>query len=121
MRRSGTGSGGGIGNNKVVHRPHGKTEPRANAYRPQGISQLGNMQGTHRTNGTESSYRGEEKRGGRGYEPPGMISNPVSAVGVGGGRTIYRTGSQDQYGSGGPQKPAGRDILGAFGPESKRS
>jgi len=114
MRRSGKGSGGGIGMNKVVHRPHGKTEPRANAYRPQGVSQLGGMQGTHRTNGTESSYRGEPKRGGRGYEPPGMITDPVKAVGVGGGRTIHACGSQGLQGSvnpGSPRPNPRRDAL----------
>ena len=105
MRRSGIGSGGGIGMNKVVHRPHGKTEPIANKYRPQGVSQWGQMQGTHTTNRTESDYRGEPKRGGRGYEPPGMISDPVKAVGVGGGRTIYKTGTQCQTGSVDPGKP----------------
>jgi hypothetical protein len=49
-----------------------------------------------------------------------MISDPVKAVGVGGGRTIYKTGTQQQYGSGGPEKPAGRDILSSFGPDSRK-
>jgi hypothetical protein len=98
--------------NKVVHRPHGKTEPRANAYRPQGVSQWGQMQGTHVTRTGETPYRGEPKRGGKGYEPPGMISDPVKAVGVGGGRTIYKTGSQCQTGDvAGKSRPAGRGIL----------
>jgi hypothetical protein len=78
------------------------------------------MQGSHVTRGEESSYRGDPFYRGRGYEPPGMISDPVKAVGVGGGRTIYKTGSQDQYGSGGPQKPQGRDILSEYGSESSR-
>jgi hypothetical protein len=91
--------------NKVTHRNAGKTEPIANKYRPQGVSQWGQMQGTHRTNGTESDYRGEPKRGGRGYEPPGMISDPVKAVGVGGGRTIYSSGSQGRQGSVNPGNP----------------
>jgi hypothetical protein len=98
MRRSGVGSGGGYGSRPVSHRNAGKTEPRANAYRPQGVSQWGQAQGTHITHDGESPYRGEPKRGGRGYEPPGMISDPVKAVGVGGGRTIYKTGSQCQTG-----------------------
>ena len=98
MRRMGTGSGGGIGMNKVVHRPHGKTEPIANKYRPQGVSQYGAMQGSHVTREGDSNYRGEPKRGGRGYEPPGMISDPVKAVGVGGGRTIHSCGSQGAHG-----------------------
>ena len=113
-------AGGGINSNKVVHRPHGKTEPVANKYRPQGVSQYGQMQGSHVTRGQESNYRGEPKRGGRGYEPPGMISDPVKAVGVGGGRTIYKTGSQALTGSGGPAKPSGRDILSSYGPDYRR-
>jgi hypothetical protein len=114
-------AGGGINSNKVVHRPHGKTEPRANAYRPQGVSQYGQLQGTHVTARGESDYRGEPKRGGRGYEPPGMISDPVKAVGVGGGRTIYKTGTQCQTGAANPgNAPAkGKDILSSFGPDYK--
>ena len=105
MRRSGTGSGGGIGMNKVVHRPHGKTEPKANAYRPQGVSQYGGMQGSHVTREGDSDYRGEPKRGGRGYEPPGMICDPVKAVGVGGGRDVHACGSQGVHGATNPGKP----------------
>jgi hypothetical protein len=91
--------------NKVTHRPHGKTEPQANKYRPQGVSQWGGMQGAHITSTVNTNYRGEDKRGGRGYEPPGMISDPVKAVGFGGGRTIYSSGSQGTQGSVNPGKP----------------
>ena len=82
MRKMGTGSGGGIGMNKIVHRPHGKTEPIANKYRPQGVSQYGGMQGSHMTHGGDSNYRGEPKRGGRGYEPPAKPRqrNPLVAT-----------------------------------------
>jgi hypothetical protein len=99
--------------NKVVHRPHGKTEPTANKYRPQGVAQYGQMQGSHITHDKESDYRGEPKRGGRGYEPPGMISDPVKAVGVGGGRTVHSCGSQGAHGATNPgnPRPPGRDIL----------
>jgi hypothetical protein len=123
MRRSGIGSGGGYRMNKHVDRPHGKTEPIANKYRPQGVSQYGQMQGSHVTRSGESDYRGEPKRGGKGYEPPGMISDPVKCVGVGGGRAIHSSGSQGTHGATNPgsPRPAGRDILGAYGPESKRS
>jgi hypothetical protein len=50
-----------------------------------------------------------------------MISNPVSAVGVGGGRTIYKTGTQCQTGPANPgNAPAkGKDILSSFGPDYK--
>ena len=96
--RSGHRPGGGLHSRQVVHRPHGKTEPVANKYRPQGVAQYGQMQGSHITRDGESNYRGEAKRGAKGYEPPGMISDPVKAVGVGVGRTIYKTGTQDQHG-----------------------
>jgi hypothetical protein len=99
--------------NKVTHRSAGKTEPRAHAYRPQGVSQYGGMQGTHQTHGKESDYRGEPKRGGAGYNPPLGITDPVKAVGVGGGRTIYKTGSQCQTGTnpGNPRPNPQREAL----------
>jgi hypothetical protein len=41
--------------------------------------------------------------------------------GVGKGRTVMRSGGQGQHGGiAGSPKPAGRDILSSFGPESKR-
>jgi hypothetical protein len=103
--RSGYRPGGGLHSRQVVHRPHGKTEPVANKYRPHGVSQYGQMQGSHITRGGESDYRGEAKRGGRGYEPPGMITNPLNTDRPGGGRTIYSTGSQSTHGSTNPGKP----------------
>jgi hypothetical protein len=120
QNKSGHRPAGGISSNKVVHRPHGKTEPRAMAKNPGGVGQFGNLQGAHATNKGDTGYRGDPVRGGRGYEPPGMISDPVKAVGVGGGRTIYKSGSQEQYGSGGTEKPAGRDILSDFGPDYRK-
>ena len=103
--RSGHRPGGGLHSRQVTHRPHGKTEPRTHAKHPGGVGQFGEMQGSHMTNRGESDYRGEPKRGGRGYEPPGMISDPVKAVGVGGGRTIYKTGTQCQTGPVNPGNP----------------
>ena len=97
--------GGGIASNKVVHRPHGKEEPRANAYRPQGVSQWGQMQGTHVTRYGEAPYRGEPKRGGAGYNPPLGITDPVKAVGVGGGRDVHPCGGQGQHGGVNPGTP----------------
>jgi hypothetical protein len=103
--KSGHRPAGGLHSNKVVHRPHGKTEPVLHAKRPAGVSQYGQMQGTHVTRGGESDYRGERVEGGRGYAAPLGITDPVKAVGVGGGRTVMRTGGQGQHGSavqGGP-------------------
>ena len=103
-------------------RPHGKTEPIPYAKRPAGVSQLGYSVGDHVTNRAGSTgYKGEAMDRGPGYKPPGMISDPVRAVGVGGGRTIYKTGYQDQHGSANPgNAPAkGTDILSQFGPDYK--
>jgi hypothetical protein len=111
-------AGGGPNSNKVVHRPHGKTEPRANAYRPQGVTQYGAMQGSHVTHDKESPYRGEPKRAGRGYEPVGPTSLMRNGP-HGEGRIVMKSGSQQQYGSGGAPEPSGRDILSSYGPESK--
>jgi hypothetical protein len=85
---------------------------------PGAVNQLGAKVGDHITNESSTGYRGEELVRGKGYAPPVGPTDNIKAVGVGGGRTICKTGSQDQYGSGGAPKPAGRDILGAFGPES---
>jgi hypothetical protein len=45
----------------------------------------------------------------------------VGKGGCGTGRTIYKTGSQDQHGQPAQGNPPsqGRDILSSFGPDSK--
>jgi hypothetical protein len=123
MRRSGRGSGGGIGMNKITHRSAPKTEPKAYAKRPAGAAGLGSFYGDHTTNRLGSSgFKGEKLEGGRGYEPPGMISDPVKAVGVGGGRKVYGSGSQSQYGNPAPGNPPAKstDILNQFGPDYRK-
>ena len=52
----------------------GKVEPTPYAYRPGGVGQLGNIQGSHVTSGPDSDYRGEPLRGGRGYKAPPVKS-----------------------------------------------
>lgn len=121
MRRSGTGSGGGYGNRKVVHSRAPKTEPRPRAINPSAVHQIGNMLGDHLTDKSSTGYRGEQLVRGKGYSGPVGPTNNVAACGVGGGRTVSKSGSQGMTGSGGAPKPAGRDILGEYGPESKRS
>jgi hypothetical protein len=84
---------------------------------------LGNMQGSHVTRGQESNYRGEPLHDNRSFQPVPFgneVALNVKGGGPGTGRTIYKTGSQDQYGSGGPEKPSGRDILSEYGSESSR-
>ena len=114
MRRSGQGSGGGLGMNKVVHRQAPKVEPKANAINPSWVAQRGALVGNHATNTRGSTgYTGAERSAGRGYAAPYGITDPVKAVGVGGGRTIYKTGTQCQTGSADPgsPRPQGRGIL----------
>jgi hypothetical protein len=121
MRRSGVGSGGGYRTNKHSDTRAPKVEPKAYAKRPAGSAGIGTMYGDHSTHrGSSTGFKGEKLAGGRGYEPPGMISDPVKAVGVGGGRKVYGSGSQSQYGSGGAPKPAGREILSEFGPDYRK-
>ena len=125
MRRSGVGSGGGIGSRPVTHVSAPKVEPRAHAKNPGGVAQYGSAIGNKATSVRgETSYRGDPVNIGRGYEPPGMISDPVKAVGVGGGRTVYHCGSQDTHGQtnpGNPRSVPSRHILSSYGPDKSRS
>jgi hypothetical protein len=124
MRRSGTGSGGGYGSRNVRHTSNPKSEPRPHARNPAKAAQSGQMQGDHVTTygGGKTSYRGDPEFTGAGYSSP-VGPTSFSNTGVGGGRTIHSSGSQGVHGSTNPgtPRPAGKDILGAFGPESKRS
>ena len=116
MRRSGKGSGGGLGMNKVTHRRAGKSEPKPRAISPAAVNQLGAHVGSHVTDGRDTGYRGEEWVRGKGYAPPQGPTDNVKAVGVGGGRTIYRSGTQCQTGSpaqGNP--PPSGEIFPGFG------
>jgi hypothetical protein len=123
MRRSGRGSGGGIGNNKVVHSRAPKAEPRPRAMSPGGVAQLGALVGDHVTHkGKSTGYRGEDLIRGKGYSGPIGPTDNVKAVGVGGGRTTYSCGTQDQHGAPAPGNPPAKnvDILSQFGPESSK-
>jgi hypothetical protein len=88
MRRSGTGSGGGDGSRNVKHVSAPKTEPKAHSISPKGVSHLG-----------ASQFLGSlPLRDGRGYSPPVGPTDNVAAVGVGGGRTVMKSGSQGLHG-----------------------
>jgi hypothetical protein len=106
MRRSGVGSGGGHGSRQVTHTRAPKAEPKPHAIEPKAVSQIG----------IQSFLGRDALREGRGYGPVGPTDN-VAAVGVGGGRTIYKSGSQHGMGQAKPM-PAGRDTLAEYGPES---
>jgi len=107
--RSGHRPAGGVHSKQVIHKPQPKVEPKAKAINPAGVSHLG-----------ISQFLGREPlEGGRGFNAPvGPTNNLVS--GPGGGRTIYKSGSQHGMGPAKPM-PEGRDILSEYGPESKRS
>jgi len=122
MAMKGHVPGGGIASKQHVQTPV-RTGSGAREVRPGGAGQLGASQGSHLTNKGDSGYRGEVLYGGQGMNPVPYGNAKALDVGPGGcgtGRTIYKTGTQQQYGSGGPPKPEGRDMLSAFGPESSR-
>ena len=60
--------------NRDVSESHAVTRPRAHAINPGGVGQLGEMQGSHVTSDTDSSYRGEELYKGKGFGPPAVKS-----------------------------------------------
>jgi hypothetical protein len=121
---SGNQKGGGYGS-----RQHVETKVRtgrgSRGTHPGGVAQLGQHVGDKATHGNSkgSGYRGEPLHNDRSFQPVPFGNEVALNVGKGGcgtGRTLYgQAGSQGQYGSGGAAKPAGRDILGDFGPESK--
>jgi len=123
MRRSGVGSGGGIGMNKHVESRAPKIEPRPRAVHPGGVGQLGSMQGSHVTRGEESSYRGDPFYRGKGYATPVGPTDNVAACGVGGGRKVYASGSQGVQGNvaaGNPRPVSDRQIISSYGPDYRR-
>jgi hypothetical protein len=99
-----------------------KAEPKPHPRNPGRVAQWGALIGNHATHqGKSTPYRGEpDFTRQKGYSPPQGPTDNVAACGVGGGRTIYKTGTQEMHGSGGAQKPAGRDILSSFGPDYRK-
>jgi hypothetical protein len=117
-------SGSGINSNKVVQSKKGqKVEPTSHRANVAGVAQQG----------LATQFRKEPLEQGRGYEPkevgatgaPGQYNS--ASVGPGSQRTVYRSGSQSQYGlvaqgqvNGAPDPPStapGRDILSDYGRE----
>jgi hypothetical protein len=85
---------GGVASRNVANVRAPKAEPVANRASVKGVSQIGQMLGNHITE-RNKVLKGVAKPvfdGRRGYEPPVGPTDNVKAVGVGGGRTIYRTG-----------------------------
>jgi hypothetical protein len=120
-------TGGGISGNKVVQSRSGqKVEPKTHRANVAGVAQQG----------LAVAFKKELLTQGKGYEPkamgptgaPGQYNAATS--GPGSQRTVYRSGSQCQYGPANPgqvnrspDRPAtapGRDILSDYGPEVRR-
>jgi hypothetical protein len=111
--------------NKNVSPPV-KTGVGGLSARPAGVAQIGNSVGDHVTNRAGSTgYRGEKLHNPERNFQPVKLGNEVALnVGPGGcgtGRTLYgQSGTQGQYGSGGPPKPQGRPILSEYGPDYRK-
>jgi hypothetical protein len=109
-------SGGGINSNKVVQSRSGvKVEPVSKAGNAAGVAQQG----------LATAFRKEPITQGQGYTPKVMpatcianaVKGPPGTGPGGGGRTIYRSGSQSQTPVAKPMS-AGRDTLAEYGPDS---
>jgi hypothetical protein len=101
MRRSGKGSGGGAGMNKVVRKPV-RTGAAARHYEKAGIAQLGQRQGDHATNRARSTgYSGENLIGPKHpiSEPLGNEVAEATKCCPGGSREVMKTGSQGMTGA----------------------
>ena len=119
-------SGGGITGKNVTQKPV-RTGDRARAMSPKGVSQVGQSQGNHVTDRRQvvnpiEPVRGQLKPAGGpgGIQLGNEVARNVGKGGCGTGRVLYgQSGSQGQHGGvAGALKPAGRDILGSFGPDS---
>jgi hypothetical protein len=116
MKKSGTGSGGGLGSRNVKEVPMRTGKP-AYGVGPGWASQLGSNIGNHATeSGRNLPYRGEKMHDG--LTPAGgrvKLGNEVSAAtkcGVGGSRTLYgQSGSQRTYGPTAPGNPQPKGEL----------
>ncbi len=113
------GVGGGIRSREVTKQPVQFGE-RGRAVSEKGVSQIGGSYGNHGTD-TGKTLRGAIEPT-HGQRLPGVkLGNEqaTQGLGVGGGRNVHRTGSQQTHGPvAGQPAPQGRDILSSFGPES---
>jgi hypothetical protein len=124
MAMKGHRPAGGIASRQHVEKPV-KTGSGSKGISEGWVTQRGQKQGSHVTDRRESSYRGEPKFTGKNFQPVKFgneVSLNVGKGGCGTGRTIYKTGSQDQHGqpAQGNPSPQGRDILSSFGPDTRK-
>jgi hypothetical protein len=89
MRRSGQGSGGGLGSRPVAHTRAPKAEPKPHSINPRAVAEIGISQ----------YFGSSELRDGKGYAAPRGPTDNVAACGVGGGRDVHRSGSQGTHGT----------------------
>jgi hypothetical protein len=123
MNTKRSNAGGGLGSRPVKHSKSPKAEPKAHAMNKNWVSQIGSSLGNHITERGHKPLKGvrADPHKGQGYSPPVGPTDNVAACGVGGGRTIYKSGYQGTHGSVAPGKsPERRDILREFGPDIKR-
>jgi hypothetical protein len=97
---------GGLYSKNTRHVDAPKAEPKPHAISKDAVTQIG----------ISTAYPKDSLVRGKGYQQPQGPSDPVKAVGVGGGRTCYPSGSQ--HGLTTRQMPEGKDILSEFGPEA---
>jgi hypothetical protein len=123
MKKSGTGSGGGLGSKNVVAKPQSLGTP-ARGMHPGGVSQLGSAVGNHITGdgGRTTNYRGDPWTDGRvpagGKQRLGNeLTNNVGKGGPGTGRTIHHCGSQSSPGPTRSPNATTKDTLAEFGPD----
>jgi len=99
MRRTGTGSGGGVGMNKVVKKPVKLGRPNR-AMSPCAVNQLGNHLGNPKAV--------EKLVAGKALSPPlgNQLVNNVGPGGPGRGRTLHGQSGMQAVHSGTPRKEA---------------
>jgi hypothetical protein len=105
--KQGNRPAGGLGSRVVKHSSNPKVEPRPRAVNPAAAGQLGTSLGDHATVKQSPGARplkgaGQPVYGGPGYEAKGPMQGKV---GVGGGRTIHKSGSQATHGPTTGQRP----------------
>jgi hypothetical protein len=112
-------SGGGF--NKRVEVGVRAGPPQTNVINKSAVAHLGNKVGSHITEGGDILRKKEPLVKGTASQVRSGNDVAASTVcGVGGSRTIYRTGSQGTHGNVNPgSSPPRTDILSGYGPEKK--
>ena len=107
MRKTGTGSGGGVGMNKNVSPKVRVGPPSTEKISECGVAQIGTKLGNPQA--VEKIHAGTASQ-----VPIGPAVALNSGQRPGQGRTVHRTGSQAQTGTGGPTRPDGGSFFPGF-------